>query len=82
MSREQYIVCPSRAGEPRPWKLIRDGYVLGYYYTQEAAQDTARMVAHNRLKLLGKLAEVQVHGKDGQIREKDTYGDDPAEIPG
>jgi len=62
--------------------IRRNGDVLAYYDTQQGAHDAARMVARNRLKLLGKLAEVQVHGKDGQIRLKDTYGDDPVETKG
>jgi hypothetical protein len=82
VSRKIYTVTPASPGAPRPWVLRRDGYVLGYHDTQKGAHDNARLLATNRLKLLGKLAEVQVHGKDGQIKRKDTYGDDPPETKG
>lgn len=82
MTRELYTVTPAGDGAPRPWVLRREGEVLGHYDTQDAAAETARTVARYRLKVLGKLAEVQVHGKDGKVRLKDTYGGDPREIKG
>ena len=39
--------------------------------TQAEAIDKAREIAIN------KRAEVVIHGKDGRIREKNSYGNDP-----
>lgn len=75
MSRELYIVCPSGPGAPRPWKLLTDGEPMGFH-------DTAVMLCRNRWKLLGKKSELQVHGKDGQIKVKNTYGEDPRSTKG
>lgn len=82
MSREIYTVTPAGDDASKPWVLRREGEVLGHYDTQKAATDCAETVARYRLKVLDKLSEVQVHGKDGQIRAKDTYGDDPPETKG
>ena len=82
MSRELYTITPAGEVAPRPWVLRREGEVLGHHDTQDAAAETARTVARYRLYVLGKLAEVQVHGKDGKVRLKDTYGDDPPETKG
>lgn len=83
MTRDLYtITLAGSPSAPKPWLLRRNGDVLAYYNTQQGAHDAARLVARNRLKLLGKTSEVQVHGKDGQIRAKDTYGDDPTETKG
>lgn len=82
VTRDLYTVTLAPGNAPRPWVIRRNGDVLAYYDTQQGAADAARMVARNRLKLLGKLSEVQVHGKDGQIKRKDTYGDDPQETAG
>ena len=56
--------------------------MLGHYYTQQGAIDAGVLVCQNRLKLLGKLAELQIKGRNGQIQDARTYGDDPDEIPG
>lgn len=39
--------------------------------TQKEARDIAREIAKNQ------QSEVVIHGKDGKIREKDSYGNDP-----
>lgn len=82
--RDLYIVCLASPGAPRPWQLLRDGELMGYHDTQKGAQDTAVLLCRNRLKLLGRKAELQVHGKDGRIKikNKNTYGDDPPETRG
>ena len=82
MKRDLYIVCPAGANAPRPWKLERNGEVCSHHDTQQGAIDCGVLLARNRLKLLGKNAELQIHGKDGQIKDKRTYGDDPREIKG
>lgn len=82
MNRELYTVTPAGDGAPKPWALRRDSDVLGYFDHQEDAADAGRTVARYRLKVLGKLGELQVHGRNGQIRAKDTFGDDPPETKG
>lgn len=82
MNRDLYTVTPAGDNAPRAWVLRRNGDVLSYADTQQAAIDTGVLLARNRLKLLGKTAELQVHGKDGQIKDKRTYGDDPTETKG
>lgn len=82
MTRDICTVTPAGHSAPRPWVLRRNGDVLGYYDTQQGAIDTGVMVCRNRLKLLGKLSELQIHGKDGQIKDRRTYGDDPIETEG
>lgn len=39
--------------------------------TQKEAQSIAREIAKNQ------QSEVVIHGRDGRIREKDSYGNDP-----
>jgi uncharacterized protein YdaT len=39
--------------------------------TQKEAIETAKEIAKNQ------KSEVVIHGKDGRIRDKDSYGDDP-----
>lgn len=59
------------------WQVQLDGSPQGgAYSTQAEAVNTGREVAKaNR-------AEFQLHGEDGSIREKDSYGSDPRDIPG
>jgi hypothetical protein len=39
--------------------------------TQQAAIDAARSIARNQ------SSELLIHGRNGQIRERDSYGEDP-----
>ncbi|WP_428678677.1 DUF2188 domain-containing protein [Sphingopyxis sp.] len=39
--------------------------------TQQAAIDAARNIARNQ------SSELLIHGRNGQIRERDSYGEDP-----
>lgn len=39
--------------------------------TQQAAVDAARNIARNQ------SSELLIHGRNGQIRERDSYGGDP-----
>ena len=80
--RDLYTVTPAPGNAPRRWVLRRNGDVLAYHDTQQGAIDAAVLVCRNRLKLLGRNAELQIHGKDGQIKDKRTYGDDPIETKG
>lgn len=42
-----------------------------HHPTQKAAQEAAREIAQNQ------RSEVVTHGRDGKIRDKDSYGNDP-----
>jgi len=44
--------------------------------TQKEAADVARNIAKNQ------QSELLIHGRNGQIREKDSHGNDPRNIKG
>lgn len=46
------------------------------FATQEEAIEVARSISRER------QGELVIHGEDGQIREKDSHGNDPGDIPG
>lgn len=46
------------------------------FTTQEEAEQAGRSLARER------KSEFVLHGKDGRIQMKDSYGNDPREIPG
>jgi hypothetical protein len=60
------------------WAVKREGTdePLSTHNTQADATNAGRAQA--------KLDEVElvVHGQDGQIRENDSYGNDPRDVPG
>ena len=80
--RERYTVGPSPKGAVKPWTLDRDGDVLGEFDTQEAGIEAARTVCRYRLKVLDRTAELQIKGRDGKVREADTFGNDPESSKG
>lgn len=53
------------------YKEIHNTRVTGIASTQEQAFKEARVVATHQ------NAEVVIHGVDGKIREKNSYGNDP-----
>lgn len=59
------------------WKVVVDGNQEGTTYD---IQEEAAGVGRTKAQGLG--AEFQLHGTDGSIREKDSYGNDPSNIPG
>lgn len=60
------------------WAVIRDGVdrPLSTHPRQEEA------VAAGRQRAREDETEFVLHGADGKIREKDSYGNDPRDIPG
>ncbi len=59
------------------WNVILDGEQQGgSYATQEQADQAGRALARQN------SAEYQLHGADGQIRDKDSYGNDPRDVKG
>lgn len=58
------------------WAVLQDGQQQDTFATQDEAAQEGR----SRARELG--AEFQLQGEDGTIREKDSYGSDPSNIPG
>jgi len=55
------------------WSVRRQGAskVTRTFETQREAIDSARSTARNQ------RTELYIHGRDGRIRERDSYGNDP-----
>jgi hypothetical protein len=60
------------------WAVRRegDGEVISTHSTQEEAHEAARDIARNQ------EAELVIQGRDGKIIDKDSFGNDPRDIPG
>jgi hydroxyethylthiazole kinase-like sugar kinase family protein len=58
------------------WKIEHDGTGVDTFDTQADAIAAARSVAEDE------QCELVIHGQDGQIREKDSHGNDPRDVPG
>lgn len=58
------------------WKVEQNGQTLSTHQSQEDAIRVARERAR------ADEAELEVHGADGRIRERDSYGHDPRERKG
>jgi Uncharacterized protein conserved in bacteria (DUF2188) len=58
------------------WALEVDGQERGSFDTQDEAIQQGRQLAEEE------QGELVVHGEGGQIRQKDSKGNDPSDIPG
>ena len=58
------------------WALEVDGQKRDSFRTQNEALTRGRQLAEEE------GGELVAHGEDGQIREKDSHGNDPRNIPG
>jgi hypothetical protein len=69
MAKKDIHVVPHQGG----WATRKEGAqrVGKHYDTQRAAQDAARPQA------VRDRVEVVTHGRDGKIRDSDSYGNDP-----
>lgn len=70
MAKPGQHVVPSGNG----WSVRKSGAdrASGRFATQKEAVASATTIAKNQ------RTEVYVHGKDGRIRERNSYGHDPA----
>jgi hypothetical protein len=68
MGKNQHVV-PHGAN----WAVIGEGNErhTSIHTTQQEAIDAARDIARNQ------HSELLIHGRDGRIRERDSYGGDP-----
>lgn len=68
MGKNQHVV-PNDDG----WGVRGEGNdrLSSRHQTQSDAIDAARNIARNE------RSEVVIHGRDGKIRDKDSYGNDP-----
>ncbi|OUM99325.1 MAG: hypothetical protein BAA04_09685 [Firmicutes bacterium ZCTH02-B6] len=65
-----FHVVPSRDGR---WKAIRTGAERA-----SAVFDTQReAISYARQRAREEHGELFIHGRDGRIRERDSYGNDP-----
>ena len=64
----QHVVPSDGKGSVRKAGSAR---ASGVYDTQKEAVEQARRIAQNQ------QTELYIHGRDGRIRERDSYGKDP-----
>ena len=69
MSKKGQHVVPNGG----KWSVRKAGAsrATGTYATQHEAIERARQIARNQ------RTELYIHGRDGRIRARDSYGDDP-----
>ena len=58
------------------WGLEVNGEIRSTHDTQDEAINEGRGLAKQE------QGELVIHGQEGQVREKDSRGNDPSEIPG
>ena len=74
MNKKSIHVLPNQGN----WSVQTSGSKKAYRTTstQKEAIDIAKQVAKTN------KSELLIHGKNGQIREKNSYGNDPIKIKG
>lgn len=68
MGKNQHVV---KAGQKWGVRGANNAKLTGVFNTQNEAIDYARTIAINQ------HSEMLIHGRDGKIRERNTYGKDP-----
>ncbi|WP_312283240.1 DUF2188 domain-containing protein [Pseudescherichia sp.] len=68
MGKNQHVVT-----HPEGWAVKGEGNerATSVHSTQAEAIEAAREIARNQ------QSELLIHGRNGQIRERDSYGNDP-----
>jgi hypothetical protein len=69
MAKKNIHIVPRDGG----WAVVREGAQRGssHHGTQSDAIDVGRQIARRD------GVEILIHGRNGQIRERDSYGNDP-----
>jgi hypothetical protein len=68
---KKHDVHISKVSGGNRWKVSQDSQVISTHNKQSAAIDTGKSEAkRDRVDLV-------IHGRDGKIRSKDSYGNDP-----
>ncbi|WP_414054311.1 DUF2188 domain-containing protein [Macrococcus equi] len=72
--KNQHVVPNPNGG----WDVKGEGNTnaTSHHETQAEAIDAAKTIAQNQ------KSELLIHGKDGQIRKRDSFGNDPSDIKG
>ena len=71
MTRKNQWVVPIKGGDQWGVRGEGNGRITSIHDTQRDAIDRARGIAVNQ------QSELLIQGRDGQIRERNSYGDDP-----
>jgi hypothetical protein len=79
VKRDLYIVGPRKKADAKrmPWVLTFNRTYVVDFPTQAGAVSYSASVARYRLNETGRVSELQIKGKDGQIKDCRTYGRDP-----
>ena len=70
MAKKQDVHVSRNPGKTT-WKVTQGGEKLSTHHTQQAAIDSGRREAKRD------QTDLVTHGRDGKIRSKDSYGNDP-----
>jgi hypothetical protein len=71
MTRKNQWVVPIKGGDQWGVRGEGNGRITSIHDTQRDAIDRARGIAVNQ------QSELLIQGRNGQIRERNSYGDDP-----
>lgn len=66
----------------RQWFIKVGGEVIDAFSLQKALLTDLRIHCRMMWKRFAVPSEIHIHAKDGTIRAKDTYGNDPVETKG
>ena len=71
MSKKHDVHVSPKGGDRKGWNVSQSGTVQSTHRTQQAAIDAGRREAKRD------QVDLVTHGRDGKIRSKDSYGNDP-----
>ena len=72
MSRKSHDVQVSPKGDGRSgWKVTQNGRTISQHNKQAPAIESGKREARRD------AVDLTIHGRDGRIRSKDSYGNDP-----
>lgn len=71
MSKKNIHIVPNK--DAGTWEVKQEGsdFPISTHRTQSAANETGRQMAKIH------QVELVIHGRDGKIRDKDSFGNDP-----